>query len=1440
MKAIGISLGASTIKAVEIEGTNGAIGIKKVFIKAHEGDPRAVLVQAVAGFGIEPSCPVAVTGRSLRHLINLTSISEPLALETAFGFVNRKNQTFEALASVGGENFIVYALNRDGRISNLYTGSKCASGTGEFFLQQIQRMNLTIQEALGMAQSGRPREISGRCSVFCKSDCTHALNRGEPMAEVVAGLCQMMAKKISELLAKTMPNRVMVIGGVTQNAVVMNFLRQEIREIFIPEEAAFFEALGAALFAANNKTITLNTQGLFRDQKNSFEFLPPLGLSQELVEFKQMKRSPVDLKSEYILGLDVGSTTTKAVIVRSTDLALIASVYLRTNGDPVGASRDCYRDLARQVPEDIRIIGLGVTGSGRQIAGLVAMTDSVINEIIAHASASAYFDEDVDTIFEIGGQDAKYTHLSAGVACDYAMNEACSAGTGSFLEESCQQTLGVEMEEIAPYALSSQGSPNFNDQCAAFISSDIKTATQEGIDKRDIIAGLVYSICMNYNNRVRGNRPIGQKVFMQGGVCYNRAIPLAMAQLIGKEIIVPPEPGLMGAFGVAKEVKSRIELRLLEKKGFDLKTLAKREVIYRQPFTCKATRGCDRNCQIELVEIEGKTYPFGGACNRYYNLRQDPGNKSKGLNLVDYRERLLFKDYAEQNPASDRKGIGLNRSFLLHSLFPLYYHFFHNLGLRVVLPERILSEGLQRQRTAFCYPAGISHGFFADLLKKDLDYIFLPQISELPVKNSVSRKKEHQSTCHLLQAEPYYLRAAFKDIKTKAKILSGVFDLSDGYDSALTQFIELGKNLGLRALRVQEAYEKATEKQIEFEEALKARGEEFLKSLKLNPEKFAIVLFGHPYNGFCSEANMAIPQKFVSRGIDIIPFDLLPFEDASIKEGRDFLTESMTLAFGQMLIRGTCLVKDHPQLFGAYITNFSCGPDSFLGGYFRNIMGEKPSLTLELDSHTQDVGLDTRVEAFLEIIKRYRQLKKTEGVLHIKMDGFSPAEIIVRGRGVGVISSSGREFSLTDPKVRLLIPPMGSLASEAVAAIFTRLGIDVHALPIPDMETLKLGRAYATTKECLPLHLTTGSLLRYLQGSEGDGQLLVYFMPTSSGNCRFPQYSVFLKSLIKRNRIEDTAILSISTETSYLGFGHRFTLPALKAVIIADVMDDIKNALLVLAKDKEVAGYVFDREWQAIIDNLKGRENLTIEERLRQCSQALGKIPLIYPLSEAKIVSLHGEIYVRKELFSRGSLIETLRQHEIVVKAASILEWLYYTDYLVKRGIIENELGLGGSLEFLLKRAIQPVYEYRIKGILAKSGLYERESVCIQELIERWGKNFLDVALTGEPILAVATALKEVGHSTCGLISIGPFGCLPTRVTESILSCHMNVESQRACHRGSSYPEMGFENDELPFLSIEADGNPFPPIIQARLETFCLQAQRLHNQMRLCKPGGCY
>ncbi|RPJ06135.1 MAG: activase, partial [Spirochaetaceae bacterium] len=612
-RALGVCLGASTISAAELSRKDGKYSVENTYIIPHEGNPKDAFEKLVSQFRGK-DMNILVTGRKIREYVNLPNITEPEAVEYALGHVAPNGDHYDAVVSAGGETFMVYRLDHDHRVSGISTGNKCASGTGEFFLQQIKRMDLKVEDAVSIAEKGTPYTVSGRCSVFCKSDCTHALNKGEPIEDVTAGLCKMIAGKIIELLAKIPNKKIMIVGGTAQNRVVVSHIRSELPGIEVPKEAPYFEALGAAI--ASFERGKPCPQALFADDQSSFAFRPALSEFESYVTFNTIENAKAVDGDRCIIGLDVGSTTTKAVLLRLSDNKFLGSIYLRTNGNPVEASRLCYKSLQEQIQgAKITIIGIGVTGSGRHIAGLYSLTDGIINEIIAHASAAVYFDPDVDTIFEIGGQDAKYTYITNSVASDYAMNEACSAGTGSFLEEAAWESIGVKVTDIASGAMKAKRPPNFNDQCAAFISSDIKNASHEGISRDDILAGLVYSICFNYINRVKGHRPVGDKIFVQGGVCYNKAVPLAMAAIMRKPIIVPPEPGLMGAFGVALELRKRMDLGLVEEKSYDLQNLIDRAVTHETPFTCAGGKEkCDLKCYISRIRTERQLFPFGGAC----------------------------------------------------------------------------------------------------------------------------------------------------------------------------------------------------------------------------------------------------------------------------------------------------------------------------------------------------------------------------------------------------------------------------------------------------------------------------------------------------------------------------------------------------------------------------------------------------------------------------------------------------------------------------------------------------------------------------------------------------------------------------------------------------------------------------------------------------------
>ncbi|MFU8819214.1 MAG: acyl-CoA dehydratase activase [Desulfurivibrio sp.] len=1427
MQALGICLGASTISMVGM--ARGEAGEERVVLRrsrAHEGNPRRVLREMLAEIDNLEVLRVAATGRKFRRHLTLSTISEPEAVELACRLLLPAGHPYRTVVSAGGESFMVYQLDEDGRIQHIHSGNKCASGTGEFLLQQLGRMSLSLAEVEQMSLPEKRYQVSGRCSVFCKSDCTHALNKGIPKDQVVAGLSRMMAGKILELLKKMPGREVLLIGGCAANQAMVHYLREEIADLLILDEAPVMEALGAARWALDHETRPVrDLDGVFGAQRLNLSYLKPLAEFRDQVDFKEHPRGRAEPGDLCILGLDVGSTTTKGVIMRRRDKAIVAADYLRTNGDPVGASRRVYASLAEQLgPElsgGIVIEGLGVTGSGRQIAGLHALSAGVINEIIAHATAAVHFDPEVDTIFEIGGQDAKYTYITNGVPSDYAMNEACSAGTGSFLEEAAKESLGIGVTEIGDTAYQAENPPNFNDQCAAFIGSDIKGAAQEGVPLPDIVAGLVYSICMNYANRVKGNRPVGRKVFIQGGVCYNQAIPAAMAALTGKKMVVPPDPGLMGAFGVALEVERRLEQGLLQSGSFELAELMNREVAYGQPFKCGGGKDCDRGCEISRVVIDGKSYPFGGICNRYDNIlykrRVDPG----GLDLVVQRERRVFRDLAPADPADPRPTVGMNRSFLVNSFFPLFNRFFSELGYRVVLPDRVDPAGVDQRNAPFCFPVELAHGFMADLLAKKPDLLFLPHIRAIKVADDATVS----CTCPFVQGEPYYLRGTFSESEGRP-ILSPVFDFSRGFAAARKAFLELAAAMGIKdRRRVEAALRAAVAEQEAFRTDLKAMGRHALAELERDPTQTGVVLFGRPYNSWVQVANKGIPAKFASRGIRIIPQDMLPYEDEALN-----VDMNMYWAMGRMIMKAARFVKRHPQLYGTYITNFSCGPDSFLVTYFRDMMEEKPSLTLELDSHTADAGLETRIEAFLDIVRYYRQLQGAQPPperLERPAD-FVAAVTEVRGGKLGIRRADGSWVAMTDPRVKLMLPAMGRFGTTLLARAFARKGIRAEALPPADEEALKVGRGNSSCKECLPLQTTVGTMLQYFTRQRPEGEITAYFMATTEGPCRFGQYHVFAGRTIARHRIPDAAVLSLTSTNSYGGLGNGFTLAAWRAIVIGDLLNEIWSTILAGAVDKEEGLAILDREYRALTEVID-QGWPAIVRQLKASAAALGQIPLRAPYAEIPKLSLVGEIYVRHDPISLQRLIERMAEQGFIVRTSQTSEWIKYTDWMVRHRI-EGRPDLPWWSRYWVKR----YFDAKVRKLLAPSGLFHYEEKVEVEPLIAAGRRFISPHLAGEAILTVGAALHEILHPSCGVISIGPFGCMPTRLAESILNEKFTTGEKRAllAAEGSNhFPSLLERERKFPFLALETDGNLFPQIIEARLEAFTLQARRIHEEM---------
>ncbi|MFI5337461.1 MAG: acyl-CoA dehydratase activase, partial [Opitutales bacterium] len=827
MSIVGLSVGALTVKAVALRGqTTTAV------MAAHQGQPLEMLGRLLGGPQFADAEFFGVTG-TLGH------ITEAAAIQRA---LSETGGDFDAMASLGGESFLVYLL-ADGRIENVLSHNKCAAGSGEFFVQQIGRMGLTLDEAIRRSFSGQVVPLAARCSVHCKSDITHKLNRHEATPEdILHTLHDSMASKIIALLEKAQleTRRVLLIGGVTQNAALLAALRAKrpAIEFIVRPESPWFEAWGCALLTRDaprhRKPLTATP--------HLFARLPPLGQQAAQVRVIPPPAWQPVPAGPLVLGVDAGSTTTKTVLIDPATRGLVVAHYARTNGDPIAAMRKCLRVMGEQIGD--HLIGLiATTGSARELAGAYLGTPHVYNEISAHATGATHFDPEVDTIFEIGGQDSKYILLRHGVPVDYTMNNACSAGTGSFLEESAHGDLGIEVGDIAALALSAKSPVQFKTTCAAFINSDIRTALQEGHSRDDIVAGLVYSIAGNYLSRVKGPRPVGAKVFLQGGVALNAAVGHAFAHSAGRPVVIPPHPELLGAFGVALLALNRTDGALVP--GRHLLALAEPAMTHAGRFACHA---CKMYCSIDRFTVAGRNFPFGGRCSLFEHAWKRGSRTVVVPDLVELRSALLFQPTLPFAPAappqsgngkrwdfgpklSDARAflesrfktvtavaapglpaarrIGLPRALTTHSLHPLYSTFFASLGWKVVL-SGIDADGELKSNSGFCFPVQLAHGAVMDLARQNVELVFLPHITRMPHPDAC----RDSLLCPITQASPYFLAKAFP----RTRLLSPILNFTGGYGpcTGLTDIVV--RELGVPRDSAERAWAAAVQVQLEAEQ----------------------------------------------------------------------------------------------------------------------------------------------------------------------------------------------------------------------------------------------------------------------------------------------------------------------------------------------------------------------------------------------------------------------------------------------------------------------------------------------------------------------------------------------------------------------------------------------------------------------------------------------
>ncbi len=887
-------------------------------------------------------------------------------------------------------------------IVDYQTNGDCAAGTGSFMDQQANRLLYQIEDVGDIVLgAGKAATIAGRCSVFAKSDMIHAQQKGYQPPEVLKGLCGAVIRNYRGTITKgkNIQGTVAFIGGVAANMGAVAAMREEFgladERIVIPSHYAWMGAIGAALIEAEqgfSAPVRLDPGRLASTHNASFPTSDRLSLDK--VMLLRDRVSPYAFAAtgtiEAYLGIDIGSVSTNLVVLDAVG-EVVKEIYLKTDGRPVEVVNKGLAEIWDEMGPRLEVKGVGTTGSGRELIGELVGADTVNDEITAHKTGATFIgrkliDRVPDTIFEIGGQDSKYISLQDGIVVDFAMNEACAAGTGSFLEEQAEK-LGIKIiGEFAELALSSNAPVRLGERCTVFMERDVNSYLQRGASQADLVAGLAYSIATNYLNRLVGGRTIGNTIYFQGGTAYNDAVAAAFSMILDKEIIVPPHNGVVGAIGMALLAREKMAATRAPSKfrGWDLE-----QVDYTiREFTCK---GCTNECDIRQFTIgDEKTY-WGDKCSDRYRKRAKVDKTPVIQDLPGLRERLLFSYVSDAIPthhsggaavteAGDATGagvdlsgpvrsgsgsrlgtVGIPRAMYTYDRLPFWATFFREAGFDVLVSgetdKHIREAGIDHSVAEPCFPIRVAHGHAADLLERGVDYLFIPNL----LNEETDHPELESHACPWGQTLPFVIAAAPHFEGATHRILAPTLHLRRGPEFVKEALRSLVTPLGVPAAVAERAVDLAYEAQQRFRGALLQAGADALATLEEH-EEMGIVLIGRPYNMYDAGVNMDIPAKLRKYyGVNVIPLDFLPTWGEDTRD----VTANMFWNYGRKIIQAMKIVDRNPNLHVIYITNFKCGPDSYIKHFVRGA-SDDPFLTLQFDEHTNDAGAMTRCEAYLD------------------------------------------------------------------------------------------------------------------------------------------------------------------------------------------------------------------------------------------------------------------------------------------------------------------------------------------------------------------------------------------------------------------------------------------------------------------------------------------
>lgn len=1340
MYRVGIDLGSVSVDLVVMDEA-GSI-VREVYTR-HMGRPfeigREAIEEVLKEFPVDFIAATGTAAHAFAPIVGAAFVNEIVALTQGFSFLYPHAGS---VIDIGGADskLIIFekgTRSRKLKVRDFSMNTLCAAGTGSFLDQQASRLRFTIEEFSEVAlKSNNPPRIAGRCTVFAKSDMIHLQQIATPDYEIVAGLCYALARNFKSNIAKgkDIKNPVAFVGGVAQNAG----MRKAIQDVFglgndefiVPDHFTSMGAIGAVVTVQEDPSLKRRFKGFeeldtYLEKQRLEETHEPLEISDQNLNVSYAVRT-IDSRVTAYLGVDVGSISTNLVVIDAERNVLVKR-YLMTEGRPLEAVKRGLAEIADEVGDKVEIIGAGTTGSGRYLTADYIGADIVRNEITAQAEAAISIDPEVDTIFEIGGQDSKYISIDRGVIVDFEMNKACAAGTGSFLEEQAER-LGISVkEEFADLALASAQPIKMGERCTVFIESDVIHHQQKGAKTGDLVSGLSYSIVMNYLNKVVGDRRIGNRIFFQGGTAFNKGVVAAFEKVLaGRPLKVPPHHDVTGAIGVAILAMKEKTWEKSSFRGFDL---SKRSYEV-ETFECK---GCENLCEIRkvMVEREAPLY-YGSRCEKYDVVKKK--EKKDIPDLFKIRNEIMH-EVCEGN--GDGETIGIPMLLNMHEFLPFWKTFFVNLGFTVILSDptnkSIIRDGGENIIVETCFPVKLAHGHLLNLIKKDVKRIFLPSVINMkkPTENV-----SNSFACPYAQSVPYTVHASIDFAGSGVTLDSPVIHLGGGAKVVLDELYAYGKSLHKSRKAIRKAFEAASGAQEEFTRRCLQKGIEALSGLKSNEK--AMIVVGRPYNSTDPGANLNLNKKLIDLGVMPVPLDMLPIPN-DVESGQGL--EDMYWGYGHKILRAARFIRNHKNLYAIYITNFGCGPDSFITHFFKKTMKGKPYLQLEIDEHSADAGAVTRLEAFLDSIKNAR------------------------------IEEAGKEarsdvYKMNGHRKRIYIPYMTDHAY-ALAGAFRACGVDAAVMDESDEESVTVGRKYTTGKECYPCILTTGDMVKHATKADFDPGKSAFFMPSGSGPCRFGQYHKFHRMVLDEIGLPDVPIYAPNQDDRFYKelniVGGKFSRLGWRAVVATDLLIKMLHETRPFETRIGDTDIVYEEALSAVRRSIEGGGEDIVPVLDRSARAFLG-----IPKNDVRkpVVGIVGEIYIRSNRFANGYLIKKVEEFGGQVWLAPIAEWISYVNFTARARSLKNA-SFSNALSVILTDRVQKKEEHAMEKVFKGLLRYGPEPTVVS-IIEK-ARPYVDVSFEGEAILSVGKSIDFIGKGVSGIINAMPFTCMPGTISSAMM-----------------------------------------------------------------------